>query len=60
VAEIPKNGIKVYPDITEILKRKEERRKELARKPIEEKLAVATRLKNAAKVIKNSEKVNSK
>lgn len=57
MAEIPKNPVKIYPDITDILRRKEERRKELAQRPIEEKLATVERMKKAAKLIKNSRKI---
>ncbi len=38
-----------YPDVSELLKRKEERRQHLARLPFEEKIAIVLRLQQLAR-----------
>jgi len=58
MAEIPKSEVKIYPDVSEIFRGKERRRKELAKLPIEEKLAMAENLRDAAKILKNSKKLS--
>jgi hypothetical protein len=57
MAEIPKSDVKIYPDVSEIFRLKEKRRKELAKLPIEEKLAMAEKLRDAAKLLRNSKRI---
>lgn len=57
MAEIPKPNVKIYPDVSEIFRGKEKRRKERASLPIEEKLAKAEKLRDAARVLKNSKRI---
>jgi len=52
MAEIPKLDLKIYPDVSDIFRAKERRRKELAKLPIEEKLAMAEKLRDAAKLLR--------
>lgn len=60
MAEISNNSMKIYPDISRLLDAKEKKRKELAKRPIAEKLEMATKMKNAAMLIKNSERITNK
>lgn len=57
MAEVPKPNVKIYPDVSEIFRAKEKRRKELAKLPIEEKLAMAEKLRDAAKLLRNSKRI---
>jgi hypothetical protein len=57
MAEVPKSDVKTYPDVSEIFRAKERRRKELAKLPIEEKLAMAEKLRDAAKLLRNSKRI---
>jgi hypothetical protein len=57
VAKIQKSDVKIYPDVSEILRAKERRRKELSKLPIEEKLALAEKLRDAAKLLRNSKRI---
>ena len=50
---------KKYPDVTILFARKEEWRRRRNARPLEEKLAVATQLKNLAKELPKLTKVNS-
>jgi hypothetical protein len=57
MAEIQKPDVKIYPDVSKIFRAKEARRKELAKLLIEEKLAMAEKLRDAAKLLKNSKRI---
>jgi hypothetical protein len=57
MAIIQKSDAKIYPDVSEIFRAKEKRRKELAKLPIEEKLAMAEKLRDAAKLLRNSKRI---
>jgi hypothetical protein len=39
--------VKKYPDVTELYRRKEAHRKSAARRPVSEKMAIASRLREA-------------
>lgn len=58
MAEIPNSNIKIYPDVSDIFRAQDERRKERAKLPIEEKLAMAEKLRDAARVLQNSKRVD--
>lgn len=57
MAKIQKSDVKIYPDVSEIFRAKERRRKELAKLPIEEKLAMAEKLRDAALLLRNSKRI---
>lgn len=57
MAKIPKPDVKIYPDVSGIFRAKEARRKELAKLPVEEKLAMAAKLRDAAILLKNSKRI---
>jgi hypothetical protein len=59
MAKIQDDDVKQYPDIAPFLKAKEARRLAVARKPVAEKLAMATKLRDATRMIKKSKKVSS-
>lgn len=57
MAKVRKPDVKIYPDVSEIFRAKEKRRKELARLPIEEKLAMAEKLRDAALLLRKSKRI---
>jgi|RhiMethySRZTD1v2_1073278.scaffolds.fasta_scaffold1726221_2 hypothetical protein len=50
---------KKYPDVSVLFAKKEEWRRRMNERPLEEKFAVATQLKNLAKELPKLAKVNS-
>ena len=50
---------KKYPDVSVLFPKKEEWRRRMNERPLEEKFAVATQLKNLAKELPKLAKVNS-
>ena len=50
---------KKYPDVSVLFAKKEEWRRRMNERPLEEKFAVATQLKNLAKELPKHAKVNS-
>jgi len=50
---------KKYPDVSVLLAKKEEWRRRMNARPLEEKLAVVTQLKNLSKELPKLAKVNS-
>lgn len=52
--------MKKYPDVSGLLRAKEEHRKEVARRPITEKLEMATKLRDATRLIKSSRRIDFK
>jgi hypothetical protein len=49
---------KKYPDVTVLLARKEDWRRRMNARPLEEKLSVATQLKNLSKELPKLAKIN--
>lgn len=54
MGKIPVPSIDKYPDLSDLYKQKEERRKELAKLPISRKLEMVRQLQNASQQIKTA------
>jgi hypothetical protein len=60
MAKVQNPDVKKYPDVSKLLKEKEERRKQLAKLPIAKKLAMVTKLRDATRTIRTSKRVDMK
>ena len=57
MAKIPESDLIRFPDISEALKAKEERRKELAKLPVAKKLKMVTKLRDSSRMLKASRRI---